>query len=160
MAKNGSVFGSFARGTKGRRTKSGKRGPKAKRRLRIETLESRSLLSTTCTYIGPTLDNQYGTAANWSTGTVPTSTDNVDIPAESTVQVTGDPAANSVELAYGTTIQGNTTDSLTLASGAITVDSGTAVAAVNLAGSNGLTTEGGTLVATGANTYTAWMRAP
>ena len=85
---------------------------------------------------------------------MPTSTDDVVIPGNSgTVQIPGRAAANSLELANGTTLQGNTTDSLTITSGVITVDSGMPVAAVDLAGSNGLTTDGATLVATGADTY-------
>ena len=138
---------------------SGSRRPKKSRkraapvRGRFEVLESRQLLSVS--WLGGT-DNNWNTAANWSTNAIPTSSDNVIIPAAAgTILVSGATVANSLEFqGDGVTLQGGAGDSITLTTGNITVDYGATVIAVPLAGTSGLTLQGGgTLELLAANTY-------
>ncbi len=73
----------------------------------------------------------------------------------STVQVGVPVTANSLAIGDGVTLQANSpSDSLTVTSGAISVAAGgTAVVATDLAGANGLSTQGGTLLLSAANSY-------
>ena len=135
-------------------TSSRKRKPVPQRKprsLQVEPLEQRQMLSVTWT--GTAGDGLFGTAGNWSTGVAPISTDDVIFPAGSTVQVAAAAAVNSLEFQDGGTLQGSPSNPLTLTSGVVTIDAGTAIVSATLAGSNGLTVQGGTLQLSGDNAY-------
>ncbi|MGA2501370.1 MAG: autotransporter-associated beta strand repeat-containing protein, partial [Tepidisphaeraceae bacterium] len=156
MHKKLNLFGGwFGLPGKRRAKKSGRSAGTARRLPQIEPLEKRWLLSVV-TWTGGGADNQFGTAANWSTGTVPTGNDNVVIPADAgTLLVVGAAAVTSLEIqGDGVTLQGGTGASIAVSGGNIIVDSGTAVIAVALAGCNGLSKQGaGTLELSAPNSY-------
>ena len=165
MPKNWNVFSGLARVFTGRRKKSAKIRPTAQRRLRIESLESRAMLATYF-YLPAGTTCWDTTTVAWSatpTGT-PTevwnnaNNDDAILPTTvgtSTVQVGVPVTANSLAIGDGVTLQANSpSDSLTVTSGAISVAAGgTAVVATDLAGANGLSTQGGTLLLSAANSY-------
>ncbi len=153
----GRLFGGFRTGRENRRrNKSGKSRNtlRTTRAPLIEALESRVLLSAVA-WTGAAGDNQLGDAANYSTGALPTSTDDVVVPAgASALQASGAYVVNSLECqGDGVTFEG-TNSSIGLTSGIVKVDSGTTVMATTLTGPSGLTKQGaGTLVLSGANTF-------
>ena len=116
-----------------------------RRLLRFEGLEAKNLLSSVCTYSGQGPNNDFSTAANWEGGVAPGSGDTADIPAESgAINVAAPATIDALEVqGDGDSLQGTAANPLTIGSGSVTVDSGTAVVSANLAGSNGLQLNGG-----------------
>ena len=156
MRKNDSGFfgGLFGWGGKRRRKKAGKSSPKGGRRPRIEHLESRQLLSVTWT--GGAGDGQFNTPGNWSANLVPGASDDVVIPANAgTINLANSVTVNSIEFVGNATLQASSAAvNLTMNSGVIQVDSGTACVSVAIVG--GLIEQGpGTLNLSGANSYSS-----
>ena len=153
-------------GSRTRRKSANPSVPLPWRRLQIENVECRILLSG-----GPAADvwiggqsGDWGDPDNWLTG-VPTGNDDtiflrnantVDVPDSAS---SGSAQASAVNFQGDcATLQGGAGDSLAVSSGQITVASGVGVAAVSLGGStlmqNGLTEQGdGTLILSAVNTY-------
>jgi autotransporter-associated beta strand protein len=122
------------------------------RSLRVESLEIRQMLSVNWTGGGG--DHQFDTAANWSSDIVPGSGDVVTISSGATVNLNVAASVYSVEFLGSATITASSSsDTLTVASGSIIVDTGTASISAVLAGSSQIIVSGaGTLEESGANT--------